>query len=96
MKVLKAIGFFLLAALVFAGFITAYSTVPTRFEESAREITLERLEKSGTVVDQNYVEESIRKAVHENLHTIYRTAILVSLAVALLLCMLCLPTTAAA
>jgi|GEM_PF-3154808 len=88
MKVLKGLLFLLLAVLVFCGFITAFSTVPKRFEESAREKTLARLRESGTVVDESYVNTTIENAVHDNLHTIYRTTILVSLAAALAVCML--------
>lgn len=81
---------FLLAALVLAGLVTTYSTVPTRFEESARTATLERLEKSGSAVDESYVEASIARAVHDNLHTIFRTALVMSLGVAFILCLLCI------
>ena len=88
MKVLKGFLFLLLAALVFFGFITAYTTVPSEFEKSARDKTIARLEQSGTVVDENYVNATIENAVHSNLHIIYRTAILIALAVAFALCML--------
>lgn len=88
MKVLKGLGFFLLALLVFCAFITPVSIVPKSFEERARELTLERLEKTGSVVDESYIQATVSEAVHSNLHSIYRTAVILSLAAAMIVCVL--------
>ena len=90
MKILKGLGFFLLAVLIYCGFITPISIVPSEFEQRARMQTEARLEQSGSVVDESYIRASVDEAVHSNLHTIYRTAIILSLAVAFIVCLITL------
>ncbi|MBO4563218.1 MAG: CPBP family intramembrane metalloprotease [Clostridia bacterium] len=85
MKVLKAIGFFILALLVFAGFAYPFSSVPARHEAKAREMTEARIESGSLAVDQSYVDQSVREAVTSNLDSIFRTAFILAAAVAALI-----------
>ena len=84
MKVLKSLWFLLLAALVLAAFAYPFSAVPKRFEDRAREMTLERVEEGGASVDERYIEQSVREAVGNNLGVIFRTAFIIAAFSALL------------
>ncbi|MBO4847702.1 MAG: CPBP family intramembrane metalloprotease [Clostridia bacterium] len=82
MKIVKGIGFFILALLIFAGFAYPFIAVPAKHEAKARRMTEARIESGSLAVDQSYVEESVRDAVTSNLDGIFRTAFIVAAAVA--------------
>ena len=81
MKILKAFGFLLLAAIAFVAFVYPFDAVPVHFEKQALEITEERV--SGSEVDQSYIDESVNEAMRENLDTVYRVAAIIACAAAL-------------
>lgn len=85
LKVLKCIGFFVLAVAVFMGFVYPFSFVPKVYENRAREMTLERVENGSIAVKESYIEESVRDAVVGNIETIFTTAFWIAAAVALVI-----------
>ncbi len=87
-KVLKCIGFFILAVIVFMGFVYPFSLVPKLYEDRAREMTLERIENGSIAVKESYIEESVHDAVVGNIKTIFTTAICIAMAVAFIVYLL--------
>lgn len=87
-KVLKGIGFFILAVIVFMGFVYPFSLVPKVYEDRAREMTLARIENGSIAVKESYIEESVRDAVLGNIETIFTTAFYIAAAVALVIYLL--------
>ena len=88
LKVLKCIGFFILAVIVFMGFVYPFSFVPKLYENRAREMTLERIENGSMAVKESYIEESVRDAVVGNIDTIFTTAFYIAAAVAIVVYLL--------
>ena len=85
MKVLKCIGFFILAALVFVGVVYPFLEVPRRFEERAREITEERVAGAESPVDQHYIDESVNDAMVGDIDNILKTSAIIAAAAALVI-----------
>ena len=81
--ILKRIGFLLLAALVFVGFVYPFFVVPDRYEEKARAMTDERIAEGGIEVDPVYIEESVNDAMKGSLFNIFREALILAAASAL-------------
>ena len=81
----KWLGFFVLAVLVFVGFVYPFSLVPKLYENHAREMTLERVANGSLVVKESYIEETVRSAVTGNAGTIFTTAFYIAAAVAVAL-----------
>ncbi|MBO4385140.1 MAG: hypothetical protein J5854_06955 [Clostridia bacterium] len=90
MKVIKALGFFLLTVILFIGIVYPFSAVPKRFEEKARAVTLERVEKGSLAVKDNYIEDTVRSAVLSNLNDTFKTAFCISAAIAVVIYLLSL------
>ena len=84
MKILKAVGFFLLALVMFLAFTFPFFAIPLRFEKQVRAMTLERVENGSLAVNESYIEQSIGESMRENVKPIFRTAFLVAAAAALI------------
>ena len=80
LKLLKGIVFFALTALLLVAFVYPFFTVPKRYEDRAREMTLARVEAEGAPADDRYIEQSVREAVDNNLGIIFKTAFICALA----------------
>ena len=85
LKILSKIGFVLLAALVFVGFVYPFFSVPKKYEDRARAMAEERLEESGVTAEPSYIEESVSEAMNGSLYEIFREALLIASASALVL-----------
>lgn len=85
MKVIKCLGFFLLAVVVFMGFVLPFSIVPKSFEGKARAMALERAEKGSLAVKDSYIDESVNDAVRDNIFLIFKTAFIISAVAALVI-----------
>ncbi len=83
MKILKTVGFFLLALVMFLAFTFPFFAVPARFEKKVRAMTLERIESGTIAVDESYIEQSIGEAMLENVKPIFRTAFIIAACVSL-------------
>ena len=88
MKVLRALVFFLLALLVFIGFVYPLSVIPKRYEAKALEMANERAAKGSLAVQDSYIEESVHDAVVSNIDNIYFTCFCVASAVAFIVYLL--------
>ncbi|MCR5610314.1 MAG: hypothetical protein K6F68_00570 [Clostridiales bacterium] len=85
MKLIKSLGFFLITVILFIGIVFPFSAVPKRFEDKAREVTLERVENGSLAVKDNYIEDTVRSAVLSNINNTFKTAFCVSVAVAVII-----------
>ena len=83
--ILKRIGFLLLAALVFVGFVYPFFSEPARYEEKARSMTEARIEEGGVTVEEGYVDECVSEAMKANLEPMFRGALLLAAASALVI-----------
>ena len=84
MKILKTVGFFMLALVMFLAFTFPFFAVPMRFEKKVRSMTLERIESGSMTVDESYIDQSIGESMRENVKPIFKTAFLVASAAALI------------
>ncbi len=88
MKIVKRLIFLLAALIVFAGFTYPFYIVPNNFENKARALTEERLSSESSQIDGKYVDESIRRAVTDNLTDIEKTSFIIASVAAL--CLFCI------
>lgn len=83
-NVLRKILFLALALIVFAGFIFPFFVVPKKYENKARAMTEERIAESGVTVEPSYIEDSVNEAVNGSLNMIFREALLIACACAVI------------
>ena len=83
MKLLKCFGFFVLALLVFIGFVYPFHAIPQRFETKALEMAEQRTASSEITIDERYIKQSVNEAMLGNLDSIFKTSCIVAAAVAL-------------
>ncbi len=84
MKFLKCLGFFLLAVLVFFGFVVPFFMVPRSYENKARELAEARVANAASPVDQHYIDESVNDAMTGDINNIFKTCAIIGAAAALI------------